>query len=345
VSAALAARLTVLRNNYVIQLDASIREVTGDPAALRKLKDRLVPEAEHARTTGGDAGNHAGAAQSGWQGGAYTAMRARVQGVVDEFTDAGNVISRAAASFDRAATALETAAGDLGQVKQKFTEKADSLIEQAQQVQPPQEAAAGAALTKNMEASGKVALRERDKKLQRFDQEMEDVDHGIGPAKTATVGKNGKQGYVIYPNGEVRVGGDRAWRNNNPGNLVYGDRAKRFGAIGTDGFGRKDPFAVFPDQSSGDAAMRDVLREKYGDMTFAEALPKYAPPFENNVQQYLDSVARQSGLDVTTRTISSYSQEEFDRLVAAMRTHERSRPGTVYTRDTAPSWLLPLLGP
>lgn len=76
---------------------------------------------------------------------------------------------------------------------------------------------------------------------------------------------------------------------------------------------------MFPDHTAGDAAMRDLMLEKNGHKTFAQALPSYAPPHENDVGAYQRAVQQHSGLDLTTRTISSYSPEEFDRLIAAMR--------------------------
>lgn len=48
------------------------------------------------------------------------------------------------------------------------------------------------------------------------------------------------------------VGGNRTWRNQNPGNLGAGPWANRHGAIGKAG-----GFAVFPDYESGRAAIFD----------------------------------------------------------------------------------------
>ena len=47
----------------------------------------------------------------------------------------------------------------------------------------------------------------------------------------------------------INVGGDRNWRNNNPGNLEDGDFARRHGSIGSDG-----RFAIFPDYKTGKEA-------------------------------------------------------------------------------------------
>lgn len=345
--AGLAAALTATRDSYVRQLDGSLREVTGDPAALRKAKDTLESEAKLANNTGEQATQQASSAQTGWQGGAYGQMQARVQGTSAEFVDAGAVLTKAAAGLERAAAALEKASGGVEKLKQTFTTVADSLIQQAQQIPPAQEATAGKALAQNLDKAGKQAVTKAESLLKQFDGEMDSVASRVAPGKTAQVGRANGTGYVIYPNGEARVGGDRAWRNNNPGNLVYSPRPTRFGAIGVDGIGRPADgrFAVFPDYAAGDAAMRGLMLEKHGDKTFAQALPSYAPPHENDVAGYQRAVQANSGLDVTTRTIGSYSPEEFDRLIAAMRLHERGRTGTIYTCENAPAWLLPLMGP
>ncbi|HEX6359816.1 hypothetical protein [Actinophytocola sp.] len=339
-----------MRDGYVAQLDGSIREVTGDPAALRRMKEELVPQAKLANVAGGETGRHATAAEAGWQGAAYASMRARVQGVADEFVDAGNVLAKAAYGFERAAGALEKASGEIGRIKEAFTGATDPMIEQARQVPPAQEATAAKAFTRNIDASGKQATGAAAKVLKAFDDQMWAIASDVGPTKTAQPGRQGNEGYVIYPNGEVRYGGERAWRNNNPGNLEYGPRARRFGAIGADGYRRdprksQGPFAIFPDEASGAAAMRDLMRETHKDKTLPEALRTYAPSSENDIPAYVRAVADHSGLDVTTRTIGSYTQDEFDRLIAGMRLHESARPGTVFTRETAPPWLLPRLGP
>jgi hypothetical protein len=346
-AAALAAQMTATRDAYARRLDASIHEVTGDPGALRKAKDALTSAATQSNSTGEQATQQASSANKGWQGGAYGQMQARVQATAAEYTDAGAVLTKAADGLERAATALEKASGDIGKLKQTFTEAAASLIQQANQLPQAQEASAGRVLAQNLEKAGKQAIAKTDRTLKTFDGEMESIGSSVRPGKTAKVGRANGTGYVVYPNGEARVGGDRAWRNNNPGNIGYGPRAARNGAIGVDGINRPadGAFAVFPTREAGEAAMRDVMLSKYGDMTFAQALPKYAPPHENDVAGYLRAVQQNSGLDVTTRTINSYSPAEFDRLISAMGRHESARAGTIYTRETAPAWLLPLLGP
>ena len=47
------------------------------------------------------------------------------------------------------------------------------------------------------------------------------------------------------------TGGTVAWRNNNPGNVVYGNIAIQNGSIGKDANG----FAIFPDSHGGNATL------------------------------------------------------------------------------------------
>jgi len=86
----------------------------------------------------------------------------------------------------------------------------------------------------------------------------------------------------------VRREGARNWRNNNPGNLEYGDFARAHGAVGTDG-----RFAVFPDYAAGRRAKEALLfeSEAYAGRTIQSAISRYAPPHENDTGAYVARVA------------------------------------------------------
>ena len=86
--------------------------------------------------------------------------------------------------------------------------------------------------------------------------------------------------------------GSRAQRNNNPGNVEYGDFAKSHGATGTDG-----RFAIFPDPDTGFKATQELLATHYGNMKLSDALAKYAPPSENNTAAYIKNVSNKIGVD------------------------------------------------
>lgn len=129
----------------------------------------------------------------------------------------------------------------------------------------------------------------------------------------------------------------RSWRNNNPGNLKIGPFARRNGAIGEAGL-PVDPedkvkFAVFPDFDTGRKAQAKRLREgdMYIDLTLHELPRKYLGvkkgiPDPEKVIEYRKSIKQYSGLDMQ-RTIRSLNDEEYEKLLYAMTTHEGWREG------------------
>ncbi len=113
--------------------------------------------------------------------------------------------------------------------------------------------------------------------------------------------------------------GSRSWRNNNPGNIEYGNFAKSQGAIGSDG-----RFAIFPTEQAGTQAHVALLsKPRYLGQTLAKAVETWAPGFENNVKAYVGSVSKALGVDPNT----PMSQINLDAMSAAMRRHEGWRPG------------------
>jgi hypothetical protein len=90
--------------------------------------------------------------------------------------------------------------------------------------------------------------------------------------------------------------GTRNWRNNNPGNLEFGQFAKAKGAIGSDG-----RFAVFPTLEIGQQAKQDlVFGKNYINLSIADAISKYAPPTENKTTNYINQVLQATGASSTT---------------------------------------------
>ncbi len=123
---------------------------------------------------------------------------------------------------------------------------------------------------------------------------------------------------------QIREGGTRAWRNNNEGNLRYGDFAKKHGAIGQDEQG----FAVFPSEEVGTKAKGSLLFDTstYKKLTLQQALNRYAPPSENNTNMYYATVLKAVG---SNKRMSEYSPEERQRIMGAMRQVEGWRAGTI----------------
>lgn len=117
-------------------------------------------------------------------------------------------------------------------------------------------------------------------------------------------------------------GGSRAWRNNNPGNLEDGKFARNHGAIGTDG-----RFAIFPDAATGFKAMASLLAtNSYQKLTIEGAINRYAPPNENNVENYLKSIERQTGF-LRSTPMNNLSKDNLLNLAKAMAKHEGNMSG------------------
>jgi len=148
---------------------------------------------------------------------------------------------------------------------------------------------------------GKTAL-DLAARVNKFQMDEEDTQLGrafaeayqkggmvdLGNQSTPPAGKAGGSGnvrtYTTQGGGNFRkVGGSRSWRNNNPGNIEYGDFARRYGAIGTDG-----RFAIFPDEATGQRARAALIfnGDKYRNLTLTQAIERYAPSSENHTTAY-----------------------------------------------------------
>lgn len=118
-----------------------------------------------------------------------------------------------------------------------------------------------------------------------------------GSAATSETGLTGtKMSRIVDAAGKVletRIGGHRNWRNNNPGNIQYGDFAVSMGAIGSDG-----RFAIFPDMEMGYKAADALMKSKnYQNLTIGDAIKRWAPPSENDTGAYQRSFQK-AGFDL-----------------------------------------------
>jgi len=120
----------------------------------------------------------------------------------------------------------------------------------------------------------------------------------------------------------------RNMRNNNPGNIEYGDFARKLGATGSDG-----RFAIFPDLKTGQDAMASLLMgyAKGGSNTISKIVSKWSPAGENgaaNTNAYIADVAKKTGIDPN----KPLSMGELSAVQQAMSAHE----GMVGAKATAP---------
>lgn len=127
----------------------------------------------------------------------------------------------------------------------------------------------------------------------------------------------------------------RGMRNNNPGNIEYGDFAKKHGATGSDG-----RFAIFPTMEAGQAAQRALLNGylSSGANTVSKAISKWAPSNENNTSAYISDVAKQMGVSPDQTLDSSHVEA----LADAISRHEN---GAAWSRrnELAVANVLPTL--
>jgi hypothetical protein len=134
----------------------------------------------------------------------------------------------------------------------------------------------------------------------------------VVPGRSVTVG------------GETRTGGDRNWRNNNPGNIEYGPFAMQYGAIGSDG-----RFAIFPSEEHGRKAQDALLKSKnYASLSLADAIKRYAPSNENDPKSYANQIMKSTGVDLGSR-YTDLSADQQGKVLDAMRRIEGGRAGTI----------------
>lgn len=110
----------------------------------------------------------------------------------------------------------------------------------------------------------------------------------------------------------IRSGGTKAWRNNNPGNMVYSQRgfAGRHGAIGKAG-----GMAIFPTEAMGRKALIDLIKSSnYHNLKVTELSEKYD---KDNAQEYRRMLLSISKLDPDKR-IKDLTSNEFDQLRKAV---------------------------
>ncbi|SAL25688.1 hypothetical protein [Caballeronia telluris] len=119
------------------------------------------------------------------------------------------------------------------------------------------------------------------------------------PSSTGAAAVSGSRGQQGAPSagpssGPAQAQTPRGIRNNNPGNIRYGEFAKSAGATGADSGG----FAVFSDMQAGMEATAKLLHS-YADRgfnTIRKIISRWAPANENDTQAYIANVAKQLGV-------------------------------------------------
>lgn len=133
--------------------------------------------------------------------------------------------------------------------------------------------------------------------------------------------------------------GSKAWRHNNPGNLVMGSHSRQHGAIGSasytvieeDGKETTYTFAIFPSYDDGHVAMIALLKgPRFVNLTLNE-LPRKYTGVEEGKPDTKEAIAYRNFLKEATklnmdRTIQSLSLDEFNLLIKKMENYEGWHP-------------------
>jgi hypothetical protein len=90
-------------------------------------------------------------------------------------------------------------------------------------------------------------------------------------------------------------------------------------------------FAVFPDDASGELALRKLSSENYASNSIDQAIAKYAPAFEINTRGISEGTTRKGPRSGATR-IDELTNLQVNALLDTIRGQEQWRVGTVTTR-------------
>ncbi len=142
--------------------------------------------------------------------------------------------------------------------------------------------------------------------------------------------RRGRDTIIIYTDGreQIRSGGTRAWRNNNPGNLENSSFSHRHGSLGDDG-----RFAIFSSETVGTRALIALLRgSTFQRLSLEDAMGRFAPKTENNPVAYTRFVAQQLQTNITT-PLNTLSQGQITQFATAIKRFEGWQQGSVSWRS------------
>ncbi|MDE9518983.1 hypothetical protein KKJ17_14910 [Xenorhabdus bovienii] len=159
------------------------------------------------------------------------------------------------------------------------------------------------------------------------------VSRTFSAASSVEVPNQNKRIYTTLTGKHTKEGGSRSYRNNNPGNVIWGDYAKRMGAIGHDEKVAGHVMAIFPDEKTGRNAKRKLIFEgsRFKNLTLDKAIERYAPEFDengkrvNNTPQYIRNVL--AAVSGKNKKMSEYNADEQNRILEAMKNTEGWKEG------------------
>lgn len=122
----------------------------------------------------------------------------------------------------------------------------------------------------------------------------------------------------------IRSGGSRAWRCNNPGNLLASSYStgKNRRSIGRAGDAEHE-YAVYPDYETGHEALVVMLKGGvYSPLTLRAAIKRY----DQSNPKYIDDIVAITGFD-PERTVKSLNSKEFEKFWKAIEQVEGWKVG------------------
>lgn len=155
------------------------------------------------------------------------------------------------------------------------------------------------------------------------------VASGADTAPTKAVAK----GRAVIIGNEQRTGGTISWRTNNPGNVMYGPRARSFGAIGSAMAGDGEPVAIMPTLDHGWKMQMALWRSpKYNNNTIDHGCRRWATGVgsKKETSPYTIALANAAGASIHTM-VSELSDEQLKNMVKRQAKLEGFKVGTVTT--------------
>jgi len=102
---------------------------------------------------------------------------------------------------------------------------------------------------------------------------------------------------------------NRPQRNNNPGDLEFhSSMREKYNAVLETGTPHPR-FAHFPDVETGFGALNDILWSYYAELSVYAAINKYAPPSENDTNDYVTQTCERVGC-LTSDIVASILTKE-----------------------------------
>jgi hypothetical protein len=195
------------------------------------------------------------------------------------------------------------------------------------------------------------AADEKAAKARKYELDKLLGKDGADRKAVGTTGSHAGKPYVVYED-TVKLGGDLAWLNNNPGNMIASPLATNF---------KYQTFSIFPTMALGYAAIpmqfKEWRMESPGVYTLRKTFQRWANRPGDNPEAYAARVAKglnaqgvtAKGAPITSTTLLDDLDDAGLILMGEVmgQTVEGMKPGTTYHRSdmTGEPWLKPLLGP